>query len=63
MGEKGDNNLDKIVINIKFHKKGGRNICTNNPFGSGNVNLCTFSKIAERNMLILIQSLIDLTKN
>jgi hypothetical protein len=45
MGEKGDNNLDKIVINIKFHKKGGRNICTNNPFGSGNVNLCTFSNV------------------
>jgi hypothetical protein len=42
MGEKGDNNLDKIVINIKFHKKGGRNICTNNPFGSGNVNQAVY---------------------
>jgi len=46
MGEKGDNNLDKIAINIKFHKKGREvNICTNIPCGSGNVNSCTFSNV------------------
>lgn len=41
MGEKGDNNLDKIAINIKFHKKGGTDI----PCGYGNVNSYTFSNV------------------